>query len=509
MKLSADIIFSHLKDLYLSELTGPAENAVFPRPEFYMDGSENFESGHLYLATAEHLPRRPAIHKNCALICIGTNMNLNYYRDRLSLILIKSKADFFRVFQAVQEIFDRYDSWERILFQDLSEDCDIQKLLTDSYSVFGKQLTVLDKSFRIVASYPEELPAEGYIGSPSTLSSESLNSFMQESELLTEKQGALRLEIGGIRILCVNIFSRSQVYQGCLFIYLENSAFSFGEDSLAEYLASFIEKAAERNPGMINNTAASTRNLFHTLINELPLSPSLRLLFNAVNRKHECVCLSLRADTPSMQIPFSYITGNFEETFPGSLAFIRDNEIIGFVFTDDLGKNSGGFTAILNQRLRTFLKQMHLYAGISDPFRDLFDIRIHYAQAQRAAENGKLINPSDNLYWFTSYALPELIINSLGGLPAEAYFPAGFRALIEHDRTAGVSYLETLKVFLEENMSYTSAASKLFIHRSTLIDRIARIERELRIDLNDYDRRLLLEILIRAIDIEKMMKEQS
>ena len=39
------------------------------------------------------------------------------------------------------------------------------------------------------------------------------------------------------------------------------------------------------------------------------------------------------------------------------------------------------------------------------------------------------------------------------------------------------SYLETLKVFLEENMSYPAAAKRLYIHRSTLIDRIARIER--------------------------------
>ena len=53
-----------------------------------------------------------------------------------------------------------------------------------------------------------------------------------------------------------------------------------------------------------------------------------------------------------------------------------------------------------------------------------------------------------------------------------------------------------------------NAAQKLFIHRSTLIDRIARIERELNVDLQDSDQRLQLEILLKAIDIESILRMQ-
>ena len=77
--------------------------------------------------------------------------------------------------------------------------------------------------------------------------------------------------------------------------------------------------------------------------------------------------------------------------------------------------------------------------------------------------------------------------------------------MLEHDKESGISYLETLKVFLEEGMSYTSTAQKLYIHRSTLIDRISRIEKELNIDLKDSDKRLQLEILLKAIDLEKIL----
>jgi DNA-binding PucR family transcriptional regulator len=159
-------------------------------------------------------------------------------------------------------------------------------------------------------------------------------------------------------------------------------------------------------------------------------------------------------------------------------------------------------------KLEDFVSGLYLQAGISNEFTDLFDIRIHYSQAESALENGDLLNPGKNVCRFSDYALAEMIINSLGGMPAEAYFPAGFKEVLKHDAVSGVSYLETLKVFLEENMSFSSAAKRLYVHRSTLIDRVERIEKELKLDLSDPDQRLLLNMLIKAIELEKSLRSQ-
>ena len=152
---------------------------------------------------------------------------------------------------------------------------------------------------------------------------------------------------------------------------------------------------------------------------------------------------------------------------------------------------------------------MGLCAGISGEFSNLFNLRVYYLQAQSATENGMLLGSDEGFFYFESYALIEMIINSLGGLPLETYFPAGFRRLLEHDSESGISYIETLKVFLEENLSYTAAARKLYVHRSTLIDRIARIERELETDLRDPDKRLQYEILLKAIDLEELLRKKD
>ena len=100
-----------------------------------------------------------------------------------------------------------------------------------------------------------------------------------------------------------------------------------------------------------------------------------------------------------------------------------------------------------------------------------------------------------------------MIINAFGAFPIESYFPDGFRKLIEHDKSSDVSYLATLDVFLEENMSYSKAAGRLFIHRSTLLERIERIKQELSADLKNPAERLKLQIILKALLIEKEIKK--
>jgi len=116
------------------------------------------------------------------------------------------------------------------------------------------------------------------------------------------------------------------------------------------------------------------------------------------------------------------------------------------------------------------------------------------------------VAPAGNLYYFDSYALIDMIVNSTANLRADLYYPRGMAALVEHDKTSAVSYVETLRVFLEENMSYTAAARVLYVHRSTLIDRIDRIERELGVDLNDAESRLRILMSLKAMEIESLVK---
>ncbi len=52
----------------------------------------------------------------------------------------------------------------------------------------------------------------------------------------------------------------------------------------------------------------------------------------------------------------------------------------------------------------------------------------------------------------------------------------------------------------------SAASRRLYLHRSTLVERMERIEKELAVDLKDPDQRLQLQILLKALELEKKMK---
>jgi DNA-binding PucR family transcriptional regulator len=113
---------------------------------------------------------------------------------------------------------------------------------------------------------------------------------------------------------------------------------------------------------------------------------------------------------------------------------------------------------------------------------------------------------SDIEFNFRKYALNELILNAQNDLPLDTYYPDGLRRLISHDEESNTSYIETLRVYLNNNMAATKTAGDLFIHRSTLLERLDRINAILKEDLKDPDVRLQLMIILKALEIEKQLK---
>jgi 50S ribosomal subunit-associated GTPase HflX len=100
---------------------------------------------------------------------------------------------------------------------------------------------------------------------------------------------------------------------------------------------------------------------------------------------------------------------------------------------------------------------------------------------------------------------PVLIIGKCDLAPDTAeelkrvYELAGYPVfLLSATEGAGV---DALRTYLACNMGATQAAAKLYVHRSTLLERLTRIRRELGLDLDDPDTRLRLELLLKAMEV--------
>lgn len=512
MKLNADIVFDGLKANYNVILKGQKSVELhLPRPQFYMDSDINFLSDHLYLATADHLPQRPNIQKNVVIVCIGESIRLSYYQERCTVLLIKEKHDFFSIYQDIQEIYNRYDKWNEELFELFKQDADIQKIIDASYDIFQRPIVVLDSSFHFIAfsNKGNEDVSTRWAISEESISQNEMKQFLDLGVLSTDIHEPIFLNLNMTKSLCVNLFDRKDSYIGCLYLDCNKSDYHPGDDALASYLGRIVERSLEHNPVLLSNDQNTLKQILKEIMDEMPISPNQRWLLNANHLKAQYVCISMHVLTPYSQMPASYICNIFESNFSNSIAFPFGNTIVGFIDLDTLNDKNGDYHTNLDEKLVPMLDAIKLCAGISNDFADLYDAKLYYKQAEAAIENGAIFSPQLQYHYFSSYVLTEMVMNSLGGLPAETYYPKGLREIIKHDKASGVSYLETLRVFLDEKMSYTSAAKTLYVHRSTLIDRIARIERDLGIDLNDPNERLQLQLLFKAMEIESIINKSD
>lgn len=501
MQLNADIVYSALREQYPVKMMGPKTTEMtISRPELYLDNEEEFLSDHLYLATVDHLPLHPKIQKNVVVVVIGEGARLSHYRENCCLIVIRDKVDFFGVNQYISRLFDRYYAWEKKLFDIFLDSADLQQIVDCSYPIFGRDIHVLDASFHFLAH-------SGTHSSPNSLELEMISEYLASFELITEKHGATILELSQTRFLCINLYDRKDTYIGCTYIEGNDLPFQEGEIVLAEFMARLMEKAIEKNPAILTNEQTTVKNALVNLVNEYPLTASQKWKLNLSNYGRRFVCISLHSANRLSQLPKGYICGAFESEFPNAIVFPKENSIVCFLDVDSIADKNGDYHVVLNSRLKKFLAETCEIAGISNSFTNLFNARIGYAQAEVAIENGMITNSETELFYFQTYALISMIINSMGNLPSEAYFSERLQNLIQHDKTAPVSYLDTLRVFLRNSQSYSQTAEELYIHRSTVVDRITRIERELDVDLKDPDTRLQLEIILKAMEIEKMVQQ--
>lgn len=98
------------------------------------------------------------------------------------------------------------------------------------------------------------------------------------------------------------------------------------------------------------------------------------------------------------------------------------------------------------------------------------------------------------LSFFQDQILQYMLDECAGKLPVESLFSPGLLSLLEHDRTRGTEYVKTLDIYLKNETSMSRTAAALYIHRSSLLKRLNKIERLIQEDLQDPDVRLYYRI---------------
>ena len=143
-----------------------------------------------------------------------------------------------------------------------------------------------------------------------------------------------------------------------------------------------------------------------------------------------------------------------------------------------------------------FLDQLcrdaHFYGILGTPFKALLDAPKVFQQLCDCYSFIGTDAGEEKLYHFYEYTVQQTMQLIVDQEPVETIIHPQIRKLLAYDRQYHTDYLETLKVYLNNKASITSASKQLHMHRNTLQNRINRIGEIVESDFSNWETRRLL-----------------
>ena len=501
MRLNADILFDNLSQFVRVEYYGHGKTErTLRRPELSDGANREFKPDQIYIALADRLPADPVFGDGVVMICVGSKPSIAYLVGKCVCFFIRDGTDLFTVFNLVQQIFNKYDDWDSGLRDILDGTASVKEMIELSFPIIENPIVVIDSDFHYLA-YSDVIDerAELYIYRPDENGNLKQNTVSQsisyESTYMANTK-PIQMTIEGIDYLIFNLYEKS-VYAGNMTISYNLRRMRASDMAQAQHLVQAIEGSFKKHSKILSGRLNILNRIFQDLLNGFQMDSTKRQQLEGGHFDGQYLCVNMRMGYRAhSKVPVGYFCNIIEGSFAGAVAFEYESSIIAFI---NLKKIHCTESRLIDN-IKVLLVEMNLKAGISHPFTNLSMARLYYRQACAAFEMGSAISPDISCYLFDDYVLFYMMSHCMGEFPMELLFPKGIDRLVEHDQISHASYVHTLRTYLNNNMNITKTAKDLFLHRSTLLERLKRIENMLQADLSDADQRLRLLIILKLIE---------
>ena len=484
MKLNEDILFDYLSQRLPLKRYGSGKGALhLLRPEFYIRGNNSFVSNHLYISLADHLPDAPRFGEGVVIISVGGIPPVSYTTGRCTCLSVPGSFDLFAVFNSVQAIFNDFDRWEAALQRIYNENCDIDSMVRLSTNLLGIGMTVLDQKFEPLANNNENDHID-------------LDNYSQAMEytkvdMSTKTPFLIEQETSS---LCLNLFDSQEVYIGSLTFNAVQRALRPSDRVLIGFLGRFLEQAIISSSIFEEGDYhSSLKSLFSELLQGLPSNLKRLHQLEEYKTSSRFICIKIMPVGKLYAAPMEFACNLVESSIPNTVAVSYEDYVVAFVEVDTVEQTN---TAIEN-----FVNKMEVKMGVSQSFSEILQARAYYRQASIAIEYGSRLSPDTWCFRFSDYRLEYMLSHCTGEFPLELMLPDGLRSIYKRDSEQDSDYIQTLQTYLDNNMNVSKTAAVLFLHRSSLIDRLKRIEKYWDADLNDPKQRLEVQLLLRAMKL--------
>lgn len=512
MKLSAIIIMKTIRQhlaqsLNLSQLSA---SLTLKRPVFLTNQTQWPDGA---ICIADHIPSTLMTKKipqdSLLLLKDPENEVPVHAEDRI--FYLKDSCSLPGLFNTIQQLFDFYDEWDENLQKLFYREDTIQSLLDCSFAVFRNPLILRGADFFMVShsSIIDENPALGHITDP-------INSYETLTLCKTDPVYLNSLELrcpyflpeylSGNREMCINLFDH-QMFSHRLILIEEFEEIVDEMGPLLEHLSTYIHGLLRRSSQNSQGESYLLEDLLKDIISQK--QTDYTVINTALSEygwysSHRYCCMNVKMSSlASQNLTSNYLCHHFEEIISGACAFRYEGDLIVFI---NLSRYDNTIDGLLNN-ITEFLRDSFLKTGISNSADGIMDLRYCYRQAQIALEYGSKYQPFRWIHKFDDITMQYFMECCLKDLPVHMACSSKLISLKNHDKIHHSDYYNTLKVYLESHLNAVQASRRLFIHRSTFLYRLEKIQ-EL-ININFEDRELLFYLMISYHILELRIPDSS
>ena len=310
-------------------------------------------------------------------------------------------------------------------------------------------------------------------------------------------------------VACKNILLDGQVAAVFLAFYWD-AGISEGELELFSCLAGYVSAAYldSRASGRIHRgNDAQHRVLSRILYEEnYGVTPEDRvaLLRFGWREEHEYRAVFMRPiRKEGSNLDHSYIRGCLENDWPDTCV-LPDGKDFSWIINMSL---CAAKLEEYREYLTGFIREHMLQVGLSNPMPGISGLAYLYQQACEVFYIGLRKNPHLWLFEFGDYLLDYIFEKFSCEFSAEQAVHPGIYRLMAYDAKQGTDYVKTLRIYIENQFRASEAAQQLYVHRSTFLRRLRRIEEIAGLCLEDSDE--ILHVMISLKLCQMMHPTQS
>jgi biotin operon repressor len=523
VKISADILNRELKEQQFSfAVFGSLEEELnLERPLFLRSGMD-LKDGQIYIADEAIGAGEPPKAVRSVLLCLQKDGNLGMadkYLGFFESIFAFRDALIFDVYNAVQNIYSRFDEWDTELQDILVHGSAVQSMLDCSDRIFNNPLILHDKYYKVIGlskNYADTFPMRSFMPQEQGSAHIDLSGY----DIYSKQRAVLfPTAMTGVRSLYVNIFQQNRL-QYRLLVLEYSRKFYPSDSSLLEHLAERIQPMVADPSEDGSEQMRLSGVIKKILTGEFTDDAHIRDRLGKFNwlETHAYMCMKISLDNDSFgNFPQAIVDDGVREIVPGACVFEFQGAAAVFINMTDPGENPlgaameifDGFSGKKADRfsvaLGTFLIDHGLKAGSSIQFsgRDFKHIRLYYKQAELALDLGVRNAPMAHLYYFSAFVKRHILEASLQELPASMLCAPELIKLRDYDLKHKTELLRTASKYLQNHLSHTQTSIELGIHRSTLMYRLDRIRDIGGFNIEDSENQWYLLLSLQLLGLEK------